>query len=44
VRAAAPQRRHHSCPGCNGLPHSGQASPESAPHGSGRAPGAPAGE
>jgi len=27
VRAAAPQRRHHSCVGCSGAPHSGQASP-----------------
>jgi hypothetical protein len=27
VRAAAPQRTHHSCSGCSGAPHSGQASP-----------------
>src|SRR6202035_962156 len=27
VRAAAPQRRHHSCSACRGPPHSGQASP-----------------
>jgi hypothetical protein len=27
VRAAAPQFRHHSCSGCSGAPHSGQASP-----------------
>ncbi len=26
VRAAAPQFRHHSCSGCSGAPHSGQAS------------------
>jgi len=26
VRAAAPQRRHHSCSGCSGAPHSGQLS------------------
>jgi hypothetical protein len=26
VRAAAPQFRHHSCSGCSGEPHSGQAS------------------
>lgn len=27
VRAAAPQRRHHSCVRCSGAPHSGHASP-----------------
>jgi hypothetical protein len=27
VRAAAPQRRHHSCSRCNGVAHKGQASP-----------------
>src|SRR5437016_4767688 len=27
VRAAAPQRRHHSCSGRSGAPHSGQESP-----------------
>ncbi len=30
VRAAPPQRRHHSCSGCSGAPHSGQASPTAA--------------
>jgi hypothetical protein len=28
VRAAAPQRRHHSWSGCNGAPHSGHGSPD----------------
>src|SRR5437763_9772829 len=27
VRAAAPQRRHQSCSGSSGVPHSGQESP-----------------
>jgi hypothetical protein len=27
VRAAAPQRRHHSCSGCSGAPHRGHVSP-----------------
>ncbi len=27
VRAAAPQRRHHSCPGARGEPHNGHSSP-----------------
>ena len=40
VRAAAPQRRHHSCSGCSGAPQSGQASPAGA--GGGGAAGVPA--
>ena len=27
VRAAAPQRRHHSCSACSGAPHKGQVAP-----------------
>ena len=38
VRAAAPQFRHHSCSGCSGAPHSGQASLAGA-----RAPGSTGG-
>lgn len=40
VRAAAPQRRHHSCDGSSGAPHSGQASPAAGP--AAVRPGAPA--
>jgi hypothetical protein len=38
VRAAAPQRRHHSCSACNGLAQSGQASRPSTPCAAGPAP------
>lgn len=35
VRAAAPQRRHHSCSACSGAPHNGHASVGSAREGAG---------